>query len=103
MTVIAGGCSQQQDKEVHPGWIRNAVIYEVNTRQITPEGTFNAFAAMLPELREIGVDVLWFMPIYPIGQEGRKGTLGSYYSIRDYGAVNPEFGTMEDFRNLVDR
>ncbi len=72
MTVIAGGCSQQQDKEVHPGWIRNAVIYEVNTRQITPQGTFTAFAAMLPELREIGVDVLWFMPIYPIGQKAGK-------------------------------
>ncbi|HRW95346.1 MAG TPA: alpha-amylase family glycosyl hydrolase [Bacteroidales bacterium] len=103
MTVIAGGCSQQKEMEIHPGWIRSAVIYEVNTRQITPEGTFNAFSAMLPELKDMGVDVLWFMPIYPIGMEGRKGTLGSYYSIRDYGAVNPEFGTLEDFRNLVDR
>jgi len=103
MTILAGGCTSREQQEIHPQWIRNAVIYEVNTRQITPEGTFNAFAGMLPRLRELGVDVLWFMPIYPIGMEGRKGTLGSYYSIRDYGAVNPEFGTLEDFRLLVDK
>lgn len=101
--MLAGGCTQRTAEGIHPQWIRNAVIYEVNTRQITPEGTFNAFAGMLPGLKELGVDVLWFMPIYPIGMEGRKGTLGSYYSIRDYGAVNPEFGTMEDFRHLVDK
>ncbi|HPJ82586.1 MAG: alpha-glucosidase C-terminal domain-containing protein [Bacteroidales bacterium] len=103
MTILASGCTSREQQEIHPRWIRNAVIYEVNTRQITTEGTFNAFAGMLPGLRELGVDVLWFMPIYPIGMEGRKGTLGSYYSIRDYGAVNPEFGTMEDFKMLVDR
>ncbi|MCZ2416120.1 MAG: alpha-amylase, partial [Burkholderiales bacterium] len=103
MMMLAGGCTQQGGEEIHPQWIRNAVIYEVNTRQITTEGTFNAFADMLPGLKELGVDVLWFMPIYPIGMEGRKGTLGSYYSIRDYGAVNPEFGTLEDFKLLVDK
>ncbi len=101
--MISGGCTHRTGEEIHPQWIRNAVIYEVNTRQITPEGTFTALTGMLPGLKEMGVDVLWFMPIYPIGMESRKGTLGSYYSIRDYGAVNPEFGTMEDFRLLVEK
>jgi glycosidase len=85
----------------HPAWSRNAVIYEVNVRQYTPEGTFNAFAAHLPRLKDLGVDVLWFMPIHPIGVEERKGQLGSYYSVRDYKAVNPEFGAIDDFKNLV--
>jgi glycosidase len=82
-------------------WSKNAVIYEVNVRQFTPEGTFNAFAAHLPRLKELGVDILWFMPITPIGEINRKGSLGSYYSVKDYRGINPEFGTMEDFRNLV--
>ncbi len=88
--------------EVHPQWARQAVMYEVNTRQFTPEGTFEAFADEIPALREAGVDILWFMPIHPIGVEGRKGTLGSYYSISDYYAVNPEFGTLEDFKKCLD-
>lgn len=103
MTILAGGCSPRTERLIHPDWITNAVIYEVNTRQITPEGTFSALSFKLPELREMGIDVLWFMPIHPIGEVGRKGSLGSYYAIRDYGAVNPEFGTMEDFRQLVDK
>ncbi len=88
---------------VTPEWAKNAVIYEVNTRQFTTEGTFNAFAEHLPRLKELGVDILWFMPIFPIGELNRKGSLGSYYSVRDYKAVNPEFGTFEDFKNLVDK
>ena len=88
---------------VHPEWSRNAVIYEVNIRQYTVEGTFNAFQQHLPRLKDMGVDILWLMPINPIGEKNRKGTLGSYYSIRDYLAVNPEYGTMEDFRALVAR
>lgn len=90
------------DGGMHPAWSRNAVIYEVNIRQYTPEGTFAAFQKQLPRLRELGVTVLWFMPIQPIGQLNRKGTLGSYYSIRDYTAINPEFGTEADFKALVD-
>lgn len=86
---------------VTPVWAKNAVIYEVNTRQFTSEGTFNAFAAHLPRLKELGVDILWFMPIHPIGELNRKGSLGSYYSIKDYKAVNPEFGSLDDFKNLV--
>ena len=71
-----------------PAWSRNAVIYEVNVRQFTTAGTFAAFSEHLPRLRELGVDILWFMPIHPIGELNRKGTLGSYYSVRDYRAVN---------------
>lgn len=88
---------------VHPEWNRNAVIYEVNVRQFTPEGTFNAFMEHLPRLKELGVDILWFMPVHPIGEKNRKGTLGSYYSVKDYKAINPEFGTMDDFRAVVNR
>ena len=90
-----------ESKVNSPEWSKNAVIYEVNVRQYTPEGTFNAFAAHLPRLKELGVDILWFMPITPIGELNRKGSLGSYYSVKDYRDVNPEFGTMEDFKNLV--
>lgn len=86
-----------------PEWSKNAVIYEVNVRQYTKEGTFKAFEEHLPRLQEMGVDVLWFMPIHPISEEKRLGTLGSYYSIQDYKGVNPEFGTAEDFKALVDK
>lgn len=85
----------------HVGWSHNANIYEVNIRQYTPEGTFKAFAQHLPRLKKMGVDILWLMPIQPIGVKNRKGTLGSYYAVRDYTAVNPEFGTLDDLRQLV--
>ncbi|MBL7736497.1 MAG: DUF3459 domain-containing protein [Chitinophagaceae bacterium] len=84
-------------------WAYNASFYEVNARQYTPEGTFKAFAESLPRLRDMGVDVLWFMPITPIGQEKRLGSLGSYYACSDYMAVNPEFGSLSDFKRLVDK
>ena len=83
------------------GWIATTNIYEVNIRQYSNEGTFNAFAKALPRLKDMGVEVLWFMPIHPIGKINRKGTLGSYYSIMDFKAVNPELGTETDFKNLV--
>jgi 1,4-alpha-glucan branching enzyme len=86
---------------VHPRWSKNAVMYEVNLRQFTPEGTFKAFEQHLPRLRAMGIDILWLMPITPIGIKNRKGTLGSYYSVKDYLGTNPEFGTMDDFRELV--
>lgn len=87
----------------HPAWIYQGNIYEVNVRQYTPEGTFKAFEKHLDRLRDMGVQTLWFMPIQPIGKEGRKGILGSYYAISDYRSVNPEFGTMEDWRALVNK
>ena len=85
----------------HPEWSYSAVLYELNIRQFTAEGTFNAAIERLPFLRSIGVDAIWLMPIYPIGVEGRKGSLGSYYSIRDYKGVNPEFGTEDDLRAFI--
>lgn len=84
-------------------WTKDAVIYEVNVRQYTREGTFNAFSEHLQELKDMGINTLWFMPIHPISETKRSGTLGSYYSVTDYRAVNPEFGTEEDFRILVDK
>jgi len=86
---------------VHPDWVKDAVMYEVNIRQFSIEGTFNAFASHLPRLKELGVEILWLMPIHPIGVEKRKGELGSYYSVLDYKDVNPAFGTMDDFKNMV--
>ncbi len=85
----------------HPSWSVNTTIYEVNVRQYTPEGTFKAFSSSLPKLKEMGIGILWFMPINPIGVLNRKGSLGSYYSVQDYTAVNPEFGTLEDFKSVV--
>jgi glycosidase len=94
---------KRESSVIHPEWSRDAVIYEVNLRQYTPEGTFKAFEQHLPRLKELGVDILWLMPVNPIGIINRKGTLGSYYSIKDYRGINPEFGTMEDFKNLVNK
>jgi glycosidase len=88
---------------VHPDWSKNSVLYEVNTRQYTPEGTFKAFEAHLPRLKSLGVDVLWFMPIFPIGIQNKKGELGSYYSVRDYMDVNPEFGKLDDFKSVINK
>ena len=85
----------------HPEWSRNATIYQINTRQFTSEGTFRAAEAHLPRLKDLGVDILWIMPIHPIGEVNRKGPLGSPYAVKDYLGVNPEFGTLEDFRHLV--
>lgn len=85
----------------HPEWSKNAVIYQINTRQFTPEGTFAAAQQQLPRLKALGVDILWLMPIHPIGAVNRKGTLGSPYSVRDYYGVNPEFGTFDDLKQFV--
>jgi len=86
-----------------PEWVKNAVIYEVNIRQYTHEGTFNAFAGHLPDIKDLGADIIWLMPIHPIGVKNRKGTLGSYYAVYDYYNINPEFGTMDDFHSLVQK
>ncbi len=87
---------------VHPDWTYDSVVYEVNIRQFSPEGTFKGVEAQLARLEELGVDVLWLMPMYKIGEVERKGTLGSYYAISNYCEVNPEFGTMDDFQSLLD-
>lgn len=85
----------------HPEWSRNAVIYEVNLRQYSDSGNLAGFEKELPRLKELGVDILWFMPIHPISEKGRKGELGSYYAVRDYKAFNSEFGTLDQFKALV--
>jgi len=88
----------------HPAWSKQSNIYEVNLRQYTPEGTIKAFEKSLPRLKKMGVEILWFMPITPIGIEGRKqreSELGSYYAVRNYKEVNPEFGTMKDWKAFV--
>lgn len=84
-------------------FLASSNIYAVNMRQYTREGTFNSFATHLPRLKEMGIEILWLMPIYPIGIKNRKGTLGSYYSIKDFKDVNPEYGDKTHFRNLVNQ
>lgn len=100
MVLVACGTRPQQPA-AHPDWSYNSVVYEMNVRQYTPEGTLAEAARHLPRLQEMGVDVVWLMPVYPIGVKERKGTLGSYYAISDYEAVNPEFGTLEDFDRFL--
>ncbi|WP_069133025.1 alpha-amylase family glycosyl hydrolase [Rhodohalobacter halophilus] len=107
-TITLIGCTSDQTESTAkvaeptpPEWSVDANIYEVNIRQFSPEGTFEAFTEDIPRLKEMGVEILWLMPIHPIGEVNRKGTLGSYYSIVDYTEVNPEFGTKEDLKNLV--
>ncbi|MDQ2768101.1 MAG: alpha-amylase family glycosyl hydrolase, partial [Gemmatimonadota bacterium] len=85
-----------------PAWSTRAVLYEINVRQYTPEGTLAALRTHLPRLDSLGVDILWVMPMQPIGKLNRKGSLGSYYSISNYTAINPEYGSEADFRDFVD-
>ena len=110
LPLIAFSCKEKDEEPVvisdvkpvvHPQWIMQGNIYEVNVRQYTVEGTFNAFAKHLDRLKDLGVQTLWFMPINPISKVDRKGTLGSYYAVSDYTAINPEFGTIEDWKQLV--
>jgi 1,4-alpha-glucan branching enzyme len=90
------------DGVTHPEWAKTAALYELNTRQFTSEGTFRAAQRELPRLKALGVDIIWLMPIHPIGEKNRKGTLGSPYSVKDYYAVNPELGTKADLKSFVD-
>ncbi|MBH1960342.1 MAG: alpha-glucosidase C-terminal domain-containing protein [Flavobacteriia bacterium] len=85
----------------NPDWVKNATIYELNIRQFSAEGTFKAIEKQLPRLKKMGINIIWLMPVQPIGVVNRKGSLGSYYSVKDYLKVNPEFGTDADFRSLV--
>jgi cyclomaltodextrinase len=82
-------------------WVRDAVIYSVYLRSFSPEGTFAGLQGRIPELKQLGVTVLWLLPIHPVGAKNRKGTLGSPYAVQDYYGVNPEFGTLADFKRLV--
>jgi glycosidase len=82
-------------------WLLNTDVYEVNVRQYTPEGTFRAFMTHMPRLKEMGVSTLWFMPVTPIAQKNKKGSMGSPYACSDYTSINPEFGTLTDFKDMV--
>ncbi len=106
--AILCSCSPQNQKNVEtnptpPEWSYNSTIYEANIRQYTQEGTFAAFEEHLPKLKEMGIEIIWLMPIHPIGEKNRKGTFGSYYSVKDYKGINPSFGTEKDFKRLVDK
>lgn len=90
-----------QLKSTLPDWAKQANVYEVNIRQYTKEGTFNAFAKQVGRLKNMGVKIIWFMPINPISKTDRKGSLGSYYAVSDYTAINPEFGTLQDFNKII--
>ncbi len=92
---------QDYVKVKHPEWSKNATIYQINTRQFSEEGTFKAAEKELPRLKELGIDIIWLMPIHEIGEKNRKGTLGSPYAVKDYYSVNPEFGTLEDLKAFV--
>ena len=117
--LIFSSCGKNIDSEKIKINVKNAVIYEVNIRQYSEQGTFEEFTKDIPMLKELGVNIIWAMPIFPISKTKRKATggdfayliedkekrdkmLGSYYAVSDYGKINPEFGTIDDFRNLVD-
>jgi glycosidase len=110
IVILIAGCSLfAKKKELkpfitevqHPEWSKSSVLYEVNVRQYTDSGTLRAFEKHLPRLKALGVDVLWFMPTFPIGVINRKDELGSYYSVKDYLGVNPEFGTLNDLKRVI--
>ncbi|MFY0624686.1 MAG: alpha-amylase [Reichenbachiella sp.] len=106
LTVITVGCQNQLDQKqevqvVFPERAAAMTVYEVNIRQFTPEGSISAFADHLPRIKNLGIEMLWIMPVQPISEKNRKGGLGSYYSIANYSEVNPEFGTLEDFKQMV--
>jgi len=84
-----------------PQWVRDGVVYEIFPRSFSPEGNFNGITARLDELKDLGVNILWLMPIHPLGEKMRKGTLGSPYAIRDYYAINPDYGTEADLKRLI--
>jgi glycosidase len=111
LSAISFGCTQSSEMETSTApvssveqleWSKNSSIYEINIRQYSEEGTIEEVRKDLPRIREMGVRILWLMPIHPIGEKNRKGPLGSYYSVQDYKEVNPNFGTKEDFARFVD-
>ncbi len=110
VAVLFSGCETDSPEQMQPTdreftpveWSNSATIYEVNIRQFSEDGTFERVTQQLSRLKELGIKIVWLMPIHPIGEVERKGTMGSYYSVKDYFDVNPEFGTKEDLRELID-
>src|SRR6187431_306398 len=82
-------------------WVRDGVVYEIYPRAFSPAGDFNGVTARLDQLKDLGVNVLWLMPIHPLGQEKKKGTIGSPYAVRDYYGINPDYGTKEHFKKFI--
>lgn len=99
--LAAGALAAQPVARHTPDWLRDGVIYEVNTRAFSASGNFRGVMDQLPRLKELGVNILWLMPIHPSGKERSKGTLGSPYAVRDFYAINPDYGTADDFKRLV--
>src|SRR5260370_35549448 len=82
-------------------WVRDSVIYQIFPRAFSAEGNFNGITAQFDRLKELGVTIIWLMPIHPIGQEKKKGAIGSPYAVRDYSVINPDYGTKEDLKKLI--
>ena len=107
--LILSSCNDEDEytwtdipnSEVKPVTAHNKVIYEVNVYSYSSGHNFKGLESDLPRLKELGIDILWLMPIHPRGEENRAGTLGSPYSVKDYKAINPDYGTSEDFKSLV--
>src|SRR5208283_4149356 len=97
-SLLCAGDLSRQNACAGPSWLRNGVVYEVFPRNFSPQGNFNGITARLDELKDLGVNVLWLMPIHPLGEKMRKGTIGSPYAVRDYYAINPDYGTAEDLK-----
>ena len=100
LLFLTTGSVAQQARAV-PDWVRDGVIYEIYPRAFSQQGTFTAITARLDELKDLGVTILWLMPIHPIGQEKKKGTIGSPYAVRDYYAINPDYGAAGDLHRLI--
>jgi len=100
-TVVSEAAPPTPGTRKSPDWLRSAVVYEIFPRNFSKEGDLNAITARLDELKDLGVDVLWLMPIHPIGEKMRKGTFGSPFAVRDFYAINPDYGTTNDFKRLI--
>jgi cyclomaltodextrinase len=101
-TVVSAADPTTPSTRKSPDWLRSAVVYEIFPRNFSKEGDLNAITARLDELKDLGVDVLWLMPIHPIGEKMKKGSLGSPFAVRDFYAINPDYGTTNDFKRLID-
>src|SRR5690242_1584682 len=100
--VLVSLCAAQQPVARHSAdWVRSGVVYEINPRTFSATGDFRGVEAQLPRLEKLGVTILWLMPIHPIGQLKKKGTIGSAYAVRDYYAINPDYGSAADLKRLV--
>ena len=100
-TLFAQATSSVNGAPPTPQWARDGVVYEIFPRNFSAEGNFNGITARLDDLKDLGVNILWLMPIHPLGEKMRKGTLGSPYAVRDYYGINPDYGTEADLKRLV--